>query len=108
MTLLYWDVVFARLPNVYEPSLGEFPSRLQDIPRDIFSTEFYTRRKDLIAARHQALSGRGLLGLGSTSPERELRKAWTRHSGKTGRFFDKWQKFNVDDQALGTRIQSHE
>jgi len=108
MTLLYWDVVFARLPNVYDPRLGEFPSRLQDIPRDIFSAEFYARRKTMIAARHEALSSRGVLGLGSTSPEQELRKAWGRHRGKTCRFFDKWQKFSVDDLALATRVLRHE
>jgi len=108
MTLLYWDVVFARLPNVYNPRLGEFPSRLQDIPRDVFSAEFYARRNKMIAARHEALSSRGVLGLGSTSPGQELRKAWGRHKGKTCRFFDKWQKFSVDDLALATRVLSHE
>jgi hypothetical protein len=108
MTLLYWDVVFARLPGVFEPRLSEFPSQFQDIPHDIFSAEFYARRKELIAARHEALSSRGLLGLGSTTPEQELRKAWGRHKGKTCRFFDKWQKFTVDDLALATRVLSHE
>lgn len=108
MTLLYWDVVFARLPNVYEPRLGEYPSRLQDIPRDIFSAEFYARRKDLIAARHEALWSRGVLGVGATSPENELRQAWGRHRGKTCRFFDKWQKFSIDDLALATKVLSHE
>jgi len=108
MTLLYWDVVFARLPNVYDPRLGEFPSQLQDIPRDLFSADYYTRRKDLIAARHDTLSSRGVLGLGSTSPEQELRRAWGRHRGKPCRLFDKWQKFTVNDLALGTRVLSHE
>jgi Fanconi-associated nuclease 1 len=107
MTLLYWDVVFARLPNVYDPRLGDFPSRLQDIPRDMFSAEFYSRRRGLIEARHAALSSRGVLGLGATSPESELRRAWGRHKGKTCRFFDKWQKFRVDDLALAARSLTH-
>jgi hypothetical protein len=108
MTLLYWDIVYARLPNVFEPRFGEFPSRLQDIPRDIFSAEFYSRRKGLIAARNDALWRPGVLGLGSTSPEQELRKAWGRHKGKPCRFFEKWQKFTVEDLALAAKVLAHD
>lgn len=108
MMLLYWDTVYARIPESYDPRLGKFPGLMQDIPHDMFSPEFYARRRSMIAARHKSLEARGLLGIRSTSPEQELRKSWKVHKGEPCRIFDKWQKFNVNDLSLATEALSHE
>jgi hypothetical protein len=103
MTLLYWDVVYAQLPGVFDPRMGPFPSPMQDIPRDMFSQEFYERRQRLIQARHRFLSNASLFGLRPPSPEQELRNAWRRHQGTPCRFFHQWEMFSVEDLALATR-----
>ena len=107
MTLLYWDVVYAKFSDVFEPAFGSFPSQMQDIPQDIFTNEFHTRRQKMIEARHKSLVEPSLFGLRTPSPERELRSAWKKHKGKSCRFFDQWQKFSVDELALAPEVLSH-
>lgn len=104
MMLLYWDVIYARLPDVYEPTIGAFPSQMQDIPRDMFTEEFFARRQKIIEDRTRFLTKPGLFGLRPPSLlERELRSAWKTHKGEPCRFFDQWQKFTVDELAFATR-----
>ena len=62
-TLLYWDVIYARLPEVSPQSPAAFPSMFIDIPADMFSDEFYQRRQKMIRARHRALSESSFFGL---------------------------------------------
>lgn len=61
MALLFWDVIFARLPGVYSPEFDEFPSTMQDMPIDFFSEEFYSKRKSLIDKRISELTKTKLL-----------------------------------------------
>lgn len=103
MTLLYWDAVYAKLPDVYEPAMGSFPGRMQDIPRDMFTEQFFRRRQKMIEARHKSLGKSGFFGLKSPSPEHELRTAWRKHKGEPCRFFDQWQKFTIDELVFAAR-----
>lgn len=103
MILLYWDVIYAQLPDVYEPTIGAFPGRMQDIPRDMFTEKFFERRQKMIEDRTRSLTEPGLFGLRPPSLESELRVAWKKHEGEPCRFFDQWQKFTVDELAFGVR-----
>ena len=104
MVLLYWDIVFAKLPGAYEPKYGSFPSKKQDMPYDLFTGEFYTRRKEMINDRHKELGESSLSGSHAPSPERELRNAWKKHRGEPCRIFDGWERFTIDDLCLATSV----
>ncbi len=55
--LLFWDVIFAKLDGVWEPRLGgDFPGPRQDMPRDFFSEDFFTRRQSLFENRFRELA----------------------------------------------------
>ena len=45
MALLFWDIIYSRIPGVYTPQFGEFPGPRQDMPIDFFKPDFYARRK---------------------------------------------------------------
>jgi len=107
MTLLYWDVVYARLSGVLNFPSMPFPSETQDIPHDMFTQEFYPRRQKIINKRHKSLSESSLFGLRSPSPEKELRKAWHQHKGKFCRFFGQWDLFSIDQLVLVTQVLSN-
>jgi len=104
MMLLYWDIVYAKLPGVFDPKFGSFPNALQDIPYDLFTEEFYTRRKEMINDRHKELGKSSFFGLRAPSPERELRNAWKKHRGEPCRIFDGWERFTIDDLCLATSV----
>jgi hypothetical protein len=108
MTLLYWDVIYAKLPEAFTPALGGFPSKMQDIPRDMFKQDFYERRRRLVEQRHKSLTQPKLFGILASSPESEIKKAWNKHRGKACRFFGDWQKFTIEELALAPRILNHE
>ncbi len=44
---LYWDVIYAKIPGVYDSGFGPFPNRMQDMPHDLFSRDFYWKRRKL-------------------------------------------------------------
>jgi hypothetical protein len=88
MALLFWDVVFARLPGVYTPQFGDFPSKMQDMPTDFFTPEFYPRRKKLIDRRISELTGSRFFGLRKPNIEAALTAAYRRHRGTPCRPID--------------------
>jgi hypothetical protein len=100
MALLFWDIIYARLPDVWTPQFGEFPSALQDMPQDFFQPEFYQRREQLI---HQRMAS-----LREADIEREIISALTAHRGKPCRPVEKWDKFSAGDLAAAARVLSRD
>ena len=56
MSLLCWDVIFARLDGVWSKQFGDFPSEFEDMPRDLFKKEFYSRRAAIVDKRLNELA----------------------------------------------------
>jgi tetratricopeptide (TPR) repeat protein len=108
MTLLFWDVIFAKLPNVYTPQLGAFPGPHQDIPLDLFTPEFYIRRKYLIEKRIHELTQPRLFGLSKLNIAEEIRTSHKHHFGEPCRLLD-WEKYqNVESLLLAITSLSSE
>jgi Fanconi-associated nuclease 1 len=99
MGLLFWDVIFAPLPGVYTPEFGGFPSRLQDMPSDFFTDDFYPRRERLIEKRIADLTQSKLFGLRKPNIEAELRNAFRRHNGQPCRPID-WNRIHSVNELL--------
>ena len=60
-TFLNWNEIFARIPEGYDEQMGaEFPHRMHDIPRDLFTSVFRLPRRDMIAARRKELEAKDL------------------------------------------------
>ena len=108
MTLLFWDVIFSKIPGTYSPQLGEFPGKMQDMPHDFFTPEFYARRKMLIEKRLHELSTPKLFGLVKTSTEDELRNAYKRHYGKPCRPIENWDRYPLDVLLLALKSLTRE
>jgi hypothetical protein len=102
MSLLFWDVIYARLPGVFSSS-ASFPSRMQDIPHDFFSSNFYGKRRDLIAERMAQLTEPGMFGHGKSNIESELRDAFRRYHDLPYRPALWTEKFTEDDIATVAR-----
>lgn len=92
MVLLFWDVVYAKIPGAYSDVFGDFPSQMQDMPRDLFSEEFYSRRKGLIETRLRSLGGDKPGGPFRGNISSEIRGAYRAHHGKPCRILD-WDKY---------------
>lgn len=108
MALLFWDVIFASLPDVFSPEFGEFPNVMQDMPRDFFTPEFYPRRKTLIEKRISELTHSRLFGLRKPNIETELRNSFLHHKGKPCRPID-WNKLvSANELIVATRVLSGE
>ncbi len=104
MTLLFWDVIFAKLPGSYTPQFGEFPSKMQDMPLDFFKPQFFQLRKKMIGYRIKDIYSARLLGLVKTSPEAELRSAFRRNYGKPCRPIENWQRYSIDSLSIATKV----
>jgi hypothetical protein len=108
MSLLFWDVIFAKIPGVYTPQFGPFPGSHQDIPRDFFTPEFYSRRKYLVEKRIQELTRPQLLGLLKPNISDEIRSSHKLHFGEPCRPMD-WVKYqNVEPLLLAITSLSSE
>ncbi len=103
MGLLFWDVIFAKLPGVFSPDFGEFPSRLQDMPQDLFTSDFYSRRQALINKRISEISESHLLGIQRPNLEKIIRNAFSHHHSKPCRVIN-WDAFVEDELVLATKI----
>lgn len=104
MALLFWDVIFAKIPGTFTPQFGEFPSKMQDMPQDFFKPEFYTRRKGLIEKRIQSFTSPKLFGLVKTSLEDELRTAYKRYYKKPCRPIEDWGCYSLDILLFSLKI----
>ena len=108
MSLLFWDVIFAKVPGVYTPQFGPFPGPHQDIPLDFFTPEFYARRKSLIEKRIRELSRPRLFGLSKPNIADEIRASHKQHFSEPCRPMD-WEKYqNVEPLLLAITALSSE
>jgi tetratricopeptide (TPR) repeat protein len=103
MALLFWDVIFAKLPGVFTPQFGDFPSKMQDMPRDLFTSDFYSRRRSLIEKRIQALTSPRLFGFVTITLEDELKNAYERHIGKPCRPIEDWNRHSLEELLLAIK-----
>ncbi len=104
LALLYWDVIFAKLPGVYEPLFGPFPSSMQDMPRDMFSSDFFSKRKKLINTRHSQIIGSNRFSFKGTTPEKEFKISWKKHHGMPCRLIENWNRFSIKEYILTLRL----
>ncbi len=106
MALLFWDEIFARIPGVFSP-LFEFPSKQQDMPHDLFTSEFYARRRELIERRVSELSQPRLFGLKKPNIEAELRMQYRKRYRIPCRLID-WdsldRRFQLEHLLTATRV----
>ncbi len=103
MALLFWDVIFAKIPGTFTPHFGEFPSEMQDIPIDFFTPNFYLRRRKLIERRIQELNSTKLFGLVKKTFDSELRESYKRNYGKPCRPIEDWNKYPLELLSLATQ-----
>jgi Fanconi-associated nuclease 1 len=94
MSLLFWQIIFARIPGVYSPLLGEFPSRFQDMPNDFFKKGFYSKRSDIIERRYRELSN-------CVSIPKVISAAYSEHKGEACRPIEDWNKFTLNHLCSG-------
>lgn len=104
MALLFWDVVYARLPGVFTPQFGDFPSKMQDMPLDFFTTDFYNRRKNLITRRFKELTSPKIFGLVKPNIEAELKTSYQKNFGKPCRPIEDWKRFDLNLLLSVTRV----
>ena len=94
MSLLFWQTIFARIPGVYSPLLGRFPSRFQDMPNDFFQKSFYSKRSDIIERRIRELSN-------CASISKVISAAYSAHKGEPCRPIEDWDKFTLNTLCSG-------
>jgi len=89
-TFLYWNEIFAKIPEGYDEQMGEeFPHRMHDIPRDLFTPDFRLPRKDMIEARRKELTAKELPA--------ELMAAMSLHGKKYTRLLEALPSTDLDD-----------
>ena len=74
------------------------------MPYDLFTPEFYTKRKNMIEKRLQEFNSTKLFGLRKITFENELRSAYHRYFGKPCRPIENWQRYSVDELTLATKF----
>jgi len=88
LTLLFWDVIFAKIEGVWHPQFGDFPNEYQDMPNDLFTTEFYLRRQDLVKNRTRELSASDVV--------EKVRESYKQNYGRNCRLVENWDKFSFE------------
>jgi hypothetical protein len=88
-SLLFWDVIFARIDGVWNPRFGDFPSQYQDMPSDLFGHEFYPRRRSMIEARLKELHSEADLAA-------VVQNSYDVNYGRKCRPIADWDKFPVE------------
>lgn len=105
MGLLFWDVIFAKLPNAFKPELSILPSQ-QDMPLDFFTSDFYSRREKIILKRINELTQPKMFGIQKPDIEKEVRLMFKKNYGRPCRPIV-WDKFTLDELTLAAKILSH-
>lgn len=104
MSLLFWDVIFARIPGAFGPGLGDVPNKWQDMPRDLAFPDFYPRRAKLIQKRTRELTRPRWFGMRKPDIEAELRSAFRRHRDMPCRLLD-WSRYpEVEPLVMAARV----
>jgi hypothetical protein len=112
MSLLFWDVIFAKVRGAVIVSAGgvqvevspdeenfedlfQQTIRLNGIPNDFFTPEFYERRKDLIRNKLQELLNSNI--------EQKLIESYRQNYGRYCRPIENWDKFKLEDLLIAVR-----
>ena len=94
MALLFWDEIFAPINGVFNGF--ELYSRMNDMPMDFFTVEFYQKRKNLINNRIMRLKNADL--------EAEVSNSYNKNFGKCCRPIEDWNRYTLDELLVPTRI----
>lgn len=97
MTLLFWDVIYAKLQGVYSHEKGEFPGERQDAPKDFMTPDFYTSRRHLIEHRVDALMNEPKL-------EAYMKEVFEEHHGKRCRTIPDWHLHHLEHLAVAIKL----
>jgi hypothetical protein len=112
MSLLFWDVIFAKVRGAVSVSVSgvqvevspdeenfedlfQQTIRLNGIPSDFFTPEFYGRRKELIRNKLQELLNSNI--------EQRLIESYKQNYGKYCRPIENWDKFKLEDLLIAVR-----
>ena len=88
-SLLFWDVIFAKIDGAWTPEFGEFPSQYQDIPQDFFSDKFYETRKSLFDNKIKELSHSDI--------KQRLENSYKENFQRPCRPIENWHKFSIEE-----------
>jgi len=91
-SLLFWDVIYAKIDGVWTPELGEFPSRYQDMPQDFFSDRFYEKRKTLFDNKIKELSHSDI--------KQRLHNSYKDNFQKPCRPIENWNQFSIEELSV--------
>jgi len=93
-------VIFAKIEDVYSP-LFEFPSSMQDMPRDLFTEAFYPRRSVLIANKKQEIDH-------TPSVSALLASLYHQHHRQPCRLIEDWNRYPLEALRRGVEVLSKE
>jgi len=98
MSLLYWDIIFMPIRDIYEPQafagMPNVPQMAVDMPRDLFNPGFYKLREVQIVQRAREI-------LSSNVPEL-LTKSFNQNFKKPCRLIENWDKHSLDTLLFAT------
>jgi len=103
---LYWDVIYAKLPGVYDSGFGPFPNRMQDMPHDLFSRDFYWKRRKFFFNKDKEYYKNSELFDGKSSILSMLSSAYKKHRNDPCRMIEESRKFDLEDLNLAVRTLS--
>ena len=103
---LYWDVIYAKIPGVYDSGFGPFPNRLQDMPHDLFSPDFYYRRRKLFHNKDKEYWKKSEFLAGKSIILSMLSSAYKKRRNDPCRMIEESRKFDLEDLNLAVRILS--
>ncbi|MCW3491536.1 CFI-box-CTERM domain-containing protein [Dethiobacter alkaliphilus] len=116
MGLLFWEVIFAKVYGAVQVSVGgtlvtlspdeneynklfEQTVKLNGMPSDFFTADFYKRRESLIKNRIRELSSKDL--------EQTIITAHKKYYGLNFRMIENWERFSVDElTVVAKRLQA--
>jgi len=108
LAYLYWDVIYAKIYGVYNPGFGPFPNRLQDMPSDLFSSEFYIRRKDLFSKKDRLYTKKSKLISRKSIIKSRLTNSYNYHKDDPCRLIEETRQYNLGDLELAVRYLTKE
>jgi hypothetical protein len=106
MALLFWDIIFAKVEGAVcckingeehylRPDDASFDKLynsfipLNGMPSDLFSIEFYQRRRSIIENKFKELKNSDLI--------EKLKVSYNSHKGQNCRLIEKWDRFSLDE-----------
>lgn len=113
LALLFWDVIFAKVPEamvtankqiIYLESeeydyMFEHFFQLNGMPADLFSKEFYLRRKSLIDNRIKELEQKDIAAI--------VKNCYSKYYSTNCRLIENWKKFSLKQLLVATNFLSH-